>query len=232
MKKSDQEIISAFLDGELTDLERASFEKRLLQDNALAAKFADFSENDNHLKQQFSAIDDTPVPDSIMNLLKESSQQTPPSNANVVELKSWRRTSWLSVAASLLIVAFALPLLLTMVNENKQTLADVLNSEISGQTVNLDTTTDVELVMSFNDSSGHFCREYMVSRTSSREQSVACKIDGEWQTQISDSINLEGSNTYQPASGGHSTKVESWLDSNMASVAWSLDLERKNLNKH
>ena len=72
MKKSDSEIISAFLDNELSESEVAMFKKRLQEDALFANEFTKYSENDLALKQHVSLMDNVPVPESIMNLLKET----------------------------------------------------------------------------------------------------------------------------------------------------------------
>jgi hypothetical protein len=230
MNKSDIEMISAFLDNELSEAERRLFEERLITDEALAKAFAEYSENDQAYRQAFSAIDETPIPDSILSLLKESEQEVPVSSKNVIELTSWRRATWLPIAASFLIIALALPVLLTMNEQDNPTVASVLDSELSGQTIELDASTNMALVMSFSDKQGHFCREYVFSQSTSTEQRIACKVDGVWQTQVSDSVNVLGGNTYQAASSAGSDKIETWLDLNMSGIPFSTSAEEENLS--
>jgi len=231
MKKSDSEIISAFLDNELSEPEVAIFKKRLQEDALFANEFAKYSENDLALKQHVSLIDNVPVPDSIMNLLRDAEQNTPASNSNIVQLASWRDPKWLSLAASFLIVTLLAPVVWYSSNEDSPSLANILSSEVSGQSIALDSNTQVVLVMSFQDRQGNFCREYRLSKSTGNEQAVACNVNGKWETQVSDSIQVASSQTYQTASSASSEKIERWLDENMDDIPFSTHMERKNLAK-
>ncbi|WP_371193472.1 anti-sigma factor [Glaciecola sp. SC05] len=232
MKKSDIAMFSAFLDNELSEIERKQFEKRLSTDEKFAIEFANFSQNDQAVRQAFSIIDDKPVPNSILEMLGEPEQNAVEHNTNVVELKSWRRSIWLPVAASFLVIALALPMLLMMNQQSALTLADVLDSRASGQTIEIDESTNVELVMSFSDTQGHFCREYVFSQSTNSEQRISCKVGDAWQTQISSALSLNSQNNYQPASGDETQRVEMWLDKNMSGIPMSIQTERKNLLKN
>lgn len=227
MKKSDIEMISAFLDNELSEAQRSDFEERLITDEALAKAFTAYSENDQAYRQAFSAIDETPIPDSILSLLRESEQKEPNTKENVIDLKSWQRAKWLPIAASFLIIALVLPALLSTNEQGGHTLASALDSQLSGQTIEIDASTNLELVMSFTDKQGHFCREYIFSQTASTEQRIACKIEGVWQTQVSDSFEAVGGNIYQAASSGGSDTIETWLDLNMSGIPLSASAEKE-----
>ena len=85
--------------------------------------------------------------------------------------------------------------------------------------------------MSFQDRQGNFCREYRLSKSTGNEQAVACNVNGKWETQVSDSIQVASSQTYQTASSASSEKIERWLDENMDDIPFSTHMERKNLAK-
>ncbi|MBT1450092.1 hypothetical protein KJ365_04310 [Glaciecola sp. XM2] len=232
MNKSDIEMLSAYLDNELSEAERSHFEERLATDEVLAEAFTKYSENDQVYREAFSAIDETPVPDSILSLISESEKDVLLSNQhNVVELKKWRRVKWLPIAASFLIIALSLPVLFNMNEPDSPSVASVLDSQLSGQKVEIAATTNLELVMSFIDQQGHLCREYVLSQSNSVEQKIACKIDGMWQTQISDTLYNLGGNHYQVASSGGSDKIENWLDLNMSGIPLSTRAEEAALNR-
>lgn len=232
MKMSDEELISAYLDNELNDIDRADFEKRLQEEDAFAERFATFNENDIALKQHYTAIDDTPVPDSIMSLLEGSEHQEAPLRDNVTEIKHWQRAKWLPIAASFLLVALSIPLYLSMTNDNYPSIASVLGEQASGQSFNLNEEQQIRLTMSFTNGQGNLCREYLLSQQNSAIQSVSCNIDGDWQTQISGEIELADIQSYQPATGKLAENVESWLDANMASDPLSIAEEKQRLRQH
>ena len=231
MKKSDSEIISAFLDNELSELEVANFKKRQQEDVLFANEFAEYSENDLALKQHVSLIDNVPVPESIMNLLTEPEQDKVASNSNVFQLAGRTHPKWLSIAASFLIIAFLAPVFWYSSNQDSPSLAYILSSEVSGQTIALDGNARVALVMSFKDRQGNFCREYRLSQSTGSEQTVACNINGKWETQVSDRIQAAVSQAYQTASSASSAEIERWLDENMVDIPFSTQMERKSLAK-
>ncbi len=225
MNMPDEQCISAYLDGELNDIERAKFEKRLQEDDTLAIRFAQFNDNDTAIRQHYSAIDDTPVPDSIMSLLEEPEEIQSSSDNNVVEIKSWHRVKWMPIAASFLVVALAVPIYNNMVQEALPTLTSVLDTHTSGQTLEIGNDQQIYLTMSFTDDQGNFCREYFVSNPQSANHLVSCKLDNRWQDQISDSVVMGSDQVFQLASGQLSDKVEQWLDSHMASDAMDTQQE-------
>ncbi len=228
MKKSDIEMLSAYLDNELEDAERQNFEERLAKDKDLADAFAKYSSNDQSYKHAFTAIDETPIPNSILSLLAESEKEiSADSQKNIVELKNWHASKWMPIAASLLIFAVSLPLFFKMSELDSPTLATVLNSQSSGQTIELDGSITLNLVMSFNDQQGHFCREYIFTQPNNSEQRVACKIDGMWQTQVIGKLEMVNGNHYQAAGSAGSEQIESWLDANMSGIPFGLETEQE-----
>lgn len=260
MTTQNQELISAYLDNELNDIERAQFEKRLSEDDALAQEFAAFQQNDLALKQHYSAIDDKPVPDSIMALLGQASNtegqdsnrqasntetqsKADETDNNVVAFKP--RTEkpapsnsgvqsgnkkWFSIAASVAVVALCIPIFLSTNQPNYPSLATVLNTQASGEHIQLADDEQIHLTMSFTNNNGDFCREYLLSKSSSHAHTVACRESGAWKTQVSGTLKNHHAEHYQPASGEMSAEVEIWLDTHMASDPLSQKQEQKQLN--
>ncbi len=85
--------------------------------------------------------------------------------------------------------------------------------------------------MSFNDREGDFCREYRLSQATSAEQTVACSINGKWETRVSHRIQAAVSQTYQTGSSASSAEIEQWFDENMVDIPFSTQMERKSLAK-
>lgn len=255
MTTDNQQLISAYLDKEMNDIERASFEKRLQSDDELAQQLIEFKDNDEAIKQHYAAIDDKPVPDEIMALLKQSDSkpaiETAPKEAknkeqdNIVQLKPRKQNQpfkplkWGSIAASFFVAALCIPMFMNTSQDAYPDLASVLNSEPSGQSLALSKQQHVYLSMSFTDNSGRLCREYQLLDKNSAIQTIACYQEGLWQSQVSGNIHMPDHKNYQPASGEMASEVETWLDNNMASDPFGLDEEksqlstrRYELNKH
>lgn len=261
MTTHNQELISAYLDNELNDIERAQFEKRLAEDEVLAREFETFQQNDIAIKQEYSAIDDKPVPDSIMALLGQSHTEGQSSNNRsesfdaetpskeperdnkVVPFKPRAEKpaasnsnpqsgskKWFSIAASIAVVALCIPVFLSTNQESYTSLATVLNTQASGERIQLADDKQIHLTMSFTNNKGDFCREYLLSESSSHAHTVSCHQNGVWKTQVSSQLDAINNEHYQPASGEMSAEIETWLDSHMASDPLSQQQEQKQLN--
>lgn len=176
------------------------------------------------------------------------------------------RTTWLRAASVIFIALFSVYLFnddssvhtdeITSTNEgsNKNTATDWLNraldSQLSGElylAANQQTALLVNL--SFSNYQGQFCREYLYQSRQDNSQSatqhrIACRIDGQWQTQaeataqaalLNDLNEFNGANestqTFRPAAGESASNaiIEQYLDQHMASDAFSHDDEQNKM---
>lgn len=229
MNESDDQLISAYLDGELNETERKTVEDRLIQDDEFASRFAQFSDNDEAIAKHYAEIDNTPVPELIMSMLEPAEKTVQEAPENVVSMASWRKASWLPLAASFVLVALVVPVYFSLTQDASLSLVSALENELSGQKLMLDSGQEMQLSMSFNDNQGNLCREYFVSEESSAQHVVSCKIDGQWEAQVADSMALNPGQVFQPASGELSEEVENWLDANMGSDPLTPQQEQQRL---
>lgn len=216
MNNSDFELISAYLDNELDADTRSQVEKRLADDDAFAAIFVELDKQDNALKSHFSEIDNKPVPDDILRLLKIDSGLTTRS-AQAANDPKWYKKTWFSIAASTLFVAILLPFLVqnddTQIDSN---ISALLNSKVSGEIVSIDQSVDLYLSMSFTNHQGNWCREYyLISKTV--VQTIACKSRGVWATEVQGDASLPTGAVFMPAGTTSAPEIETWLDHNMQS---------------
>lgn len=230
MNESDDQLISAYLDGELSDIDRKIVEDRLIADDEFASRFSQFSGNDEAISQLYSEIDKTPVPESILAMLAPAEEVAPEVENKVVQIASWRKASWLPIAASFVLVALVIPIYFSVTQDASLTLVSALENELSGQKLVLDSGKEMQLSMSFDDNQGNLCREYFLSEEANAQHVIACKIDGLWEPQITDSIALTSGQVFQPASGTLSGAVEGWLDLNMASDPLTVQQEQARLS--
>ena len=102
MTQQDYELLSQYLDGELTGPAAADLEQRLAVDVQLAASLAQLREQDERLKKAFDAPDMETVPAAIMALLEQDAR--PP----IAALPHRRTAGWgFALAASLVVAASA-----------------------------------------------------------------------------------------------------------------------------
>lgn len=229
MNEQDYELISAYIDNELSDSEREQVNARLLQDKEFESIFLEFKNNDLQLLEHYSKIDEKPVPNEILNLLKDSSQISQKSEsdkpeelvANNVTQNFSKQRAWyqagLSLAASALFVA-----LVSYYYDYSDgalfdsQLATILDSNISGKSIEINTSERVYLSMSFLNKDGYWCREFFIIATTTT-QNISCRFEQEWQNEISIPAEFNEGNSYMPASSNDNYKIETWLDNNMGS---------------
>ena len=220
-------LISACLDGELSDEARTQFEHFMETEEAFRVKFAERKHHHDLMSKAFAQVDESAMPESVMAMLEQK--------ADVVPLRTKAGFPLpLAMAASVLLVG-----VLTMFymgadkTPNGANLVAELNraldSSLSGSMVTLEDEQDSRLLinLSFVDGQNRHCREYYLSQgTAQTLQRISCKGASGWQTEVevvSDRV-LE-SNRFRPASGAISEDIEKYLELNMQSDAFDRDQE-------
>ena len=256
MNEQDKVLLSAYIDKQLDNEQRGTLEQRLLREPDLKQYLEQLRQTDNQLKASFNRIVDTPVPDSLQQLLGEAKPQA--GLAPVIELSSRRQQqpdntgtgqpSWLSMAlAASVTLAIGIVIgqnqlashstadLLSQTLSPSGKLAHVLSDSASG-TVNQfndQMTVSITPELSFIDNDGHLCRQYRVQNTGNAYRGVACVIDQRWQNQlmISTHIQQHDPSAYQPASSDADQIVQQYLEQHMQGIALGSQAEQQELDK-
>jgi len=220
------ELLSRFLDGDLSAGEQADLEEKLANDADLRARLESFKHQDDLIKASFRAksID---VPPGLFSRLQKDGTQTARSY--------WRGlAAGIGLAASVIVAitvgVLGLPADLGSENglEIDTSLAQALSqtpSRAEGWDV-LDDERDFRAVLTFPAASGNWCREFMVARSENHWRGVACRHDGSWVTQVmAREVFLEESGGYRAASAADVDQVSRFIDAEAIDVALSAGQE-------
>ena len=229
----DDDMLSAYIDGELPAQDQRDVRVALANDPALATRLAALQSINHLVLRHANALDATPLPVSVLSLLKAAASDSKPvsTNAKVVQ-GPWQRWSrhagaQLALAASL-VLALGLTLnnLLDPVESGLPALtayASVLDTSPSGTTVAVDAATLLNR-FSFRDQGGRYCRQYQLSTATAGTENIACRTEQGWTLAASLSVPVQAApDVYQAASS--SADLNAALDSMMQGPALDLATE-------
>ncbi|HDZ55585.1 MAG TPA: hypothetical protein ENI17_05325 [Pseudomonas xinjiangensis] len=232
----NDEILSAFLDNELTSMQMDHVRQRLAEDESLALRLSEMAMVDQRVSQHYDAINHLPVPDRILALLEEPG--TSAAKGRVLAFPARPRLMQAlqqhaaAVAGVCLLAGFVLAQLLPSAGENSQwnAIADVLDSKGSGQRWPAANGQELQPRLTFANHAGQYCRQYQLSGPAGSSENIACRTDQGWVLQAmvpTQSVREGGS--YRTASGG--SVLDPALDLMIAQSPVSLDQEAELIDK-
>lgn len=242
----NDEMLSAYLDNELSENDRALVQASLGGDEATADRLAQLACVDALVSKQAALIDQLPMPASVLALLGAgpagaASDMTNTNVAgNVVELSRFRqaRQRFMHVVREHAALAASLALLLGFAGGQMMPGSDsqpgvgdanaaffaALDTLPSGEQHAVDNTTSLTARFSFQDTQARFCRQYQVQDAQGSSENLACREQGQWALVASiRSSAVPAATDYQTASGPR--LLDSMLDSMMQGAALSRDQE-------
>lgn len=228
------EVLSAFLDGELPEADMQTIRSRLVTDPALGERLADLAAVDRTLADHYGAIDQRPMPAAVSDLLQPATAQP----ATVVAFPHWRRVRrglqrrvGTAVAAALAL-GFGLAQLWQVGPMDDQAdwqlVAEALETTLSGQTHTLATGAELTPQLTFTNQAGAFCRQFHLQGPDQASENIACRSDDPtaWEQTATVAVpRVEPENRYQTASGG--SVLDSALDRMMSGDLISPARERQ-----
>ena len=191
---SDEQLIMAYVDGELPAEERRAVQRRLEAEPGLRDLERGFRESRNLLREAFSAEIERPVPQQLLGLFAEPGQADagPPAD-NVISLASFarrpafRRVRQYAALAACLVLAVGLgagtmlaplfaaestggttaPALLAVADPNTYRLLDQTPSHeaVAWKSQSAAATGRLMPVATFQDRTGRYCRQFIQSVT-------------------------------------------------------------------
>lgn len=243
----NDETLSAFLDQELPEEQMTEVRNAIAKDPSLGERLSELALTDALVKRHASAVDRTPMPESITAMLQSGSapmeprspsaelpkRAATPSKNNVASLPLWRRShTWLSQHAALaasvmLVIGFAAGTLAPSSNsglDESDAILAQLDTLPSGSTVIVAPNTQIHNRFTFIDTQGRPCRQYQLQTVQGASENIACRQDGSWQLEaMARTFAMQGDAQYQPATGA--TVLDSLLDQMMPGGALSLQEE-------
>lgn len=229
----DDELLSAYLDGELSEHEEAQLQKRLIADQLLRERLQELSIIDVYVNRAFDDINDQPMSDSLTQLMN-----TPFISERLVRFvpaiiaKQPVRALAASVLVGLMIGISYLNIFSSMESPSDQvadirnwieseTLGNLLEQTSSNQTVSIGQEASFHAVLSYISKDGRPCREFKLSKQGQMGHGVACRFDQEqWQDElfVVETVT-ESADGYTPASGQTVSFVDAYIDNDILSIA-------------
>jgi hypothetical protein len=203
-----EEQLSAFADGQLSDIERARVAALVDADPALSARVARMRAAALALRGGFDDVLSEPVPDRFSAVMA-------PKTADVIQFPSKPRPQgtrlppWLGVAAA---ACFAVAFVgghFTAPQPALEFMADggvrangALSRALDRQVAGADDDTAVEIALSFPAEDGQFCRMFRLRGAAADASGLACGNAGDWSVvALAETPGSAGQAGYQQAAG-------------------------------
>lgn len=224
MKDQDYELLSQYLDGELSATATSELRLRLMAEPELRAHYDRMRKVNADVHDTFNAPGSDAVPQRITQLLQSD------SSANK------RRAGWgFAVAASLL----AATGLLMNPEQAADSAADTVLTAALDNTPSRgdgwETLSDgrkLRPVLSFAHRDGSWCREYMLLQDDQSWRAVACRSAGQWtdSLRIASPAMQDSSTEYRPAGAGDIDKINAFIATHEAGIALSRKQEAEQIS--
>jgi hypothetical protein len=242
------ELLSAWLDNELSQTERARVDAALAAQPALAARLQQLRLANELTRRHAGAIDQVPLRPALQALLAAAPEARPATsaaaNAGAVILplrtrlmRQWQQLSpaqgSLALAASLLL---ATVLTFGVLQRNSDSAQDgfamhaaLLEQVASGDTLQIGATS-LSPRFSFRATDGNWCRVYRVDEANQSLDNIACREGDAWTLQVSVPAAPQDAGVYVPASSAAGSLDEE-LDRLMQGAPLALDTEARLLRE-
>ncbi|VAV87729.1 hypothetical protein MNBD_ALPHA02-956 [hydrothermal vent metagenome] len=213
MKITD-EILTAYLDGELAVDDIADVARQIDCSPELARRIKDLRRNDASVAQAYQAIDSKPMPAGILDMLDKFPQsQGKEPVEDVATVLPFKEKSTIRTQAPIWQMAMAASVMLfvglgagrylvppepasadnILAQQNtgmigpENNLFAVLESQPSAVPVTLAASGDTVVLpsMTFKTGDNRYCRAYSVTGRKSSSQNVACRVENAWVVKIS-----------------------------------------------
>ena len=242
------ETLSAFLDHALSDDEMAQVRQAIAQDPALAQRVEAFAMVDAQLRDTYSAIDQTPLPDAVQKMLKQMSQSSADNvvpkvgkveqlevaaNDSVAPARWWelpRRVQGIAAAAAVFAIGFGFAVGGGQFGgsgsvDGAIAYQQALSSALSGQPLALTGGQNLTVKLTFAHNDGRVCRYY----TTNDYDSVACMSGGLWQLEARQPAMSVNNGEYQAASGlgGLEAVLDNMIAGDILTIEQEQALQRK-----
>lgn len=222
---TDDIALSAYIDGELPDADARALKERLLKEPALARRLKVLRGADSDALRLYSAIDKRPMPQGVLDLLDRA-----PKSSNVLAFPKRGIQQFfqmpVAIAASVALLAgfmvaelfressgpAASGLYAGAVDSNSA-LHRLLEDGISAEAQMLGDGRRAEILLTFQDRVGDYCRQLQVDSPAAPVQGVACRRGTNWQLEaVSIAGKRSPDGSYQQASGDTPAAINSTID--------------------
>ncbi len=241
---TDDIALSAYIDGELPDDEVRTLKARLLKEPDLARRLETLRGADSEVLQLYDAIDKRPMPKAVLEMLGQDTTDSQDSNVIAFPKRGLQQFFQLPVAIAASVALLAGFLVANIYQENNiagpgqsglyagavdtgSELHRLLEQGTSAETQTLASGQRAELLLTFEDRDGDYCRQLRIDGVGAPVQGVACRRGSAWQveaTSIAGKRSPDGS--YQQASGETPDAIDSAIDA-LIGTAPPLDIDEE-----
>lgn len=220
--RDDDELLSAYLDGELPEREADALTERLAREPALAARLADLGNADEATRALYRKLDEIPLPQGVLDTLEQAGRRARKDTATVIPFpQRFIASFWQAPVALAASVALVAGFLVSRVVDTGPPAVQgmsalaaasipadsdvhaLLDESASGTEVTLGDGSKGRVVLTFASTNGTWCRQLALTGATQQVDGVACRRDGRWHTEVLSFAEPAGGG-YQPASGGGS----------------------------
>lgn len=237
------EMLSAFIDGELSPADTARVREALKEDENLDARLKELEAPDQLIATAYGAIDNEPMPEGVLALLQEAPAKTKTGEGNVITFPGkWLRPpqQWAAPLAASVALAIGVGAGMQLASgpgqssitlagyvDSKSALHSALMTTPSGETVKLARTDEtVTPILSFETKDGRYCREFSITSHTSGQRALACQTDGQWRIEIAIASAPQNGGGYATASSGVASQFDAIIDDTMAGDAFDSAAEK------
>jgi hypothetical protein len=238
MNPIDDDILQAYVDGELDAATAAEINAALARDTALAERVRRARDLRTQLRAMFDPVLKEPVPEHLSALLRPATSKTPDPVASKDTLDSARRPAarrrWVpgaALAASIVLAALSLwwwrPGDVLTRTHNGQTyaagtLAHTLDQALASEP---DAHVPVAIGLSFRGADGHVCRTFIV-RTPPSRAGLACRDDSGWALAVLGPVTSPESGEWRQAATALTPEIQAAVDARLSGSVFDATQER------
>jgi negative regulator of sigma E activity len=223
----DDELLSAYLDGELPSLDADKLTERLAREPALRKRLESLQASDEATRELFARVDEQPMPQAVLDLLQPAAS-APADNVVEFRPRGWQRfaSAPVAIAASVALAAgFLVSRLVEQAPDDagaaaalyaKTIPADspvyrLLEEQQSAERVTFADGSEGQVILSFADTGGDWCRQLAIGDSNGTVEALACRRGERWQTEAV-SFSDAPASQYQQAAGGPSAALGAAID--------------------
>lgn len=234
---SDIELLSAYMDGQLSDDKKVLLESRLAKEPELKALLIKLEVTERELNKTISEIDAMPMSDSLQRVLSRKNQDNPLMEifaAIMVRIRHLVADQTIPATAVVMVIVGAIYVSEFTVEEQRvpsetplisaEALQN-LHNIVAGETVATGDGLLVEL-LAFRRADEVLCKQYYLESENPRE-GIACFEMGEWaNVAIVEQSRARGITGYKPASGDSSPEIDDFIEKNMVNGVLTVEDEK------
>lgn len=225
---TDDELLSAYIDGELPDDAADALTARLASEPQLMQRFEALRGADAAVRDVYAQIEKTAMPASVLDLFDTSQPEARAENVVAFPARGIRRffEAPVAIAASValmagFVIANLLQDALSPVSSNAfvagavpagSGLYELLESTPGGEPLDLSGNM-AEVILTFEGPDGDWCRQLRVAGTAHSIHGVACRRDATWQLEtiaLGEALAPEGQ--FGTAGGATPDAIEAAVD--------------------